>query len=95
MEIHVLHHQGKSIRAISGELDVSVNTVRRYLQLVQVPAAQQRARKPTKLDAYKDYLDQHVAAARPYWIPATVLFDEIAAMGYSGCVTMYVHMFAP
>lgn len=87
VEIHVLHRQGKSIRAISRELGVSRNTVRRYLRSFQVPEAQQRARKPTKLDAYKDYLDQRVAAAHPDWIPATVLFDEIVAMGYSGCVT--------
>ena len=33
------------------------------------------------------YLQTRGAVARPDWIPATVLFDEIRAMGYSGCLT--------
>jgi transposase len=31
VEIHVLHRQGESIRAIAQKLGVSRNTVRRYL----------------------------------------------------------------
>ena len=84
MEIHVLHRQGKSIKAISRELGVSRNTVRRYLRSKSVPQAQTRAAKPTKLDGFREYLAARVEAARPDWIPATVLFDEIAALGYEG-----------
>ena len=86
MEIHVMHRQGKSIKAISRELGVSRNTVRRYLRSETVPQAQPRSAKPTKLDKYRAYLTARVEAARPDWIPATVLFDEIAALGYEGCV---------
>ena len=86
VEIHVMHRQGVSIKAISRELGVSRNTVRRYLRSTQVPTAKQRAAKPTKLDPYRDYLQQRVEAARPDWIPATVLFEEIRSLGYNGCV---------
>lgn len=87
VEIHVMHRQGKSIRAISQELGVSRNTVRKYVRAAQVPTSAARSPKPTKLDDYRAYLDSRVEAARPDWIPATVLFDEIVALGYSGCLT--------
>ena len=87
VEIHVMHRQGKSIRAISRELGVSRNTVRKYLRAKEVPAPQTRSAKPTKLDGYRGYLEARVDAAHPDWIPATVLFDEISSLGYSGCLT--------
>ena len=86
VEIQVMHRQGMSIRAISQELGVSRNTVRRYLRSDTVPEAQTRSSKRTKLDGYRGYLQARVDSAHPDWIPATVLFDEIAALGYSGCV---------
>ena len=88
VEIHVMHRQGMSIRAISRELGVSRNTVRRYLRSRTVPQPQARSAKPTKLDGYRGYLKSRVEAAHPDWIPATVLFAEIAALGYSGCVRL-------
>jgi len=87
VEVHVLQRQGKSIRAISRQLGISRNTVRRRLRAEQVPVAEIRARKPTKLDDYRGYLQTRIAAARPDWIPASVLFEEIQAQGFDGCVT--------
>ena len=87
MEVHVLHRQGKSIRQISRELGISRNTVRRRLRSEQAPVAEPRSRKPTKLDDYRAYLQTRIAAAKPDWIPATVLFDEIRAQGYNGCIS--------
>lgn len=87
VEIKVLHRQGKSIRQISRMLGVSRNTVRRRLRSEEAPIAALRARKVTKLDAHRGYLQTRIASARPEWIPATVLFEEIRAMGYSGCIT--------
>ena len=87
VEIQVMHRQGMSIRAISRELGIGRNTVRKYLRASEVPAAQERAAKPTKLDGYRGYLKARVTAAHPDWIPATVLFDEIAGLGYGGCLT--------
>ncbi|MCH8136749.1 MAG: IS21 family transposase [Proteobacteria bacterium] len=86
VEIQVMHRQGMSIKAISRELGVSRNTVRRYLRSETVPEPQSRSAKPTKLDGYRGYLGERVKAAHPDWIPATVLFDEISALGYHGCV---------
>ncbi len=86
VEIQVRHRQGMSIKAISRELGVSRNTVRKYLRAEDVPKAQKRQAKPTKLDDYYAYLKSRVAAAHPDWIPATVLFDEIKALGYTGGV---------
>ena len=87
VEIKVLHHQGKSIREISRLLGISRNTVRRRIRSVEAPVAATRARKGTKLDGYRGYLQTRIASARPDWIPATVLFEEIRAMGYRGCQT--------
>lgn len=85
MEIHVLNAQGHSIRAIAEQLGVSRNTVRKYLRdQAAEPIYPQRAPRPTKLDPFKVYLNERVAAAKPHWIPASVLFREIQAMGYSG-----------
>jgi transposase len=51
MEIHVLHHQGESIRAIAQKLGVSRNIVRRYLRdLSAVPIYPDRTQRATKLD---------------------------------------------
>ena len=48
-------------------------------------AIQGRQARPAKVAAYEDYLRQRVAAASPDWIPATVLWREIAQMGFNGC----------
>ena len=86
VDIQVMHRQGMSIRAISRDLGVSRNTVRRYLRSRTVPMVRPRARKPSKLDAYRAYLVARVEAARPDWIPAAVLFQEIVELGYQGSV---------
>jgi transposase len=83
VEIRVLSRQGKSIREIARMLNVSRNTVRRYLRHEGLPRYQRRAR-PSKLDQYKRYIDERVKAAVPEWIPATVLLRELRALGYRG-----------
>lgn len=99
VDIHVLHRQGNSIRAIAKELGVSRNTVRRYLRdLTVAPVYPERAPRPTKLDPYKAYIADRIEAAKPHWIPASVLFEEIRAQGYSGGATRlrsYVAEFKP
>jgi transposase len=83
VEIRVLRRQGKSIREIARMLDVSRNTVRRYLRGQGLPHYEREAR-PSKLDPYKNYIDERVKAAAPDWIPATVLLRELRALGYLG-----------
>ncbi|MGO9605416.1 MAG: IS21 family transposase [Candidatus Binataceae bacterium] len=83
VEIRVLRRQGKSIREIARMLEVSRNTVRRYLRIEGSPRYEREAR-PSKLDPYKHYIDERVKAAAPDWIPATVLLRELRALGYPG-----------
>ncbi len=83
VEIRVLRRQGKSIRQVARMLEVSRNTVRRYLRSEGLPHYQREAR-PSKLDQYKRYIDERVKAAAPDWIPATVLLRELKAPGYQG-----------
>jgi transposase len=55
VEIRVLRRQGKSIREIARMLDVSRNTVRRYLRGDGLPHYERGAR-PGKLEPYRHYL---------------------------------------
>ena len=51
VDIHVMHLQGMSVKAISRELPVSRNTVRRYLRSTTAPEPQARSAKAIKLAA--------------------------------------------
>lgn len=96
MEVRVLARQGKSIKAIARELGVSRNTVRKYLRDGTVfPAYPPRAPRPCKLDPFKAYLLERVEAARPHWIPATVLYREIGERGYTGGISQLKVFLAP
>src|SRR5579864_5446746 len=82
VEIRVLKRQGKSIREIARMLEVSRNTVRRYLRGGGLPQYEREAR-PSKLD-----IEERVKAAAPDWIPATVLLRELRALGYAGGISI-------
>jgi transposase len=84
VEIQVLRRQGKSIRAISAELGVARNTVRKYLRAERRPRSRPRPARASKLDAFRAYLQERVRQAHPQWIPASVLEREIRERGYSG-----------
>lgn len=87
VEIRVLRRQGRSIREIARMLEVSRNTVRRYVRGEELPRYE-RAARPSKLDPYKHYIAERVKAAAPQWIPATVLLRELRALGYAGGITI-------
>ena len=84
VEIQVLRRQGKSIRAISAELGVARNTVRKYLRAERGPRSKPRPARASKLDAFRPYLQERVCQAHPHWIPASVLEREIRERGYTG-----------
>jgi len=86
--MYVLHQQGVSIRAIARKLNLSRTTVRRHLRNEQLPHYSSRPVRPSKLDSYKDYICARIEAAKPYWIPAAVLFREIQSQGYQGIASM-------
>ena len=95
MEVRVMHRQGRSVRSIAKELGCSRNTVRRYLREAGGARYGPRAPRPCKLDPYKAYVSERVEAARPHWIPATVLLREIAERGYDGGISQLKAFLAP
>lgn len=94
VEIRVTARRGVGIREIARELVCSRSTVRRYLK--DPDAGRYRGRPPrqTRLDAYKAYLLERVAAAAPEWIPAAVLHRELRERGYAGGLAQVKAFFA-
>jgi transposase len=87
MEIEVLRKHGLSLRRIASEVGCAVNTVRSHLAHGQKPKYERQKQRVRKLSPYEAYLRERQAAAHPHWIPATVLFREIVAQGYSGGIS--------
>ncbi|ENM5740628.1 transposase, partial [Vibrio mimicus] len=88
MDIHVRFKQGQSLRRIARELGISRNTVKRHLNQQQMPSYSTRPSKISKLEPFKPYLHKRIDMAKPNWIPASVLFEEIRQRGYPGGVSM-------
>lgn len=86
MEIKILHRQGLSIRDIGRQMGVSRNTVRKYLRSAETPRYAPRCKRPGKLDPYKASILKRLAAARPDWIPASVMARELRDQGYPGSI---------
>lgn len=98
MDIHVHFAQGQSIRKIARQLGISRNTVKHHLQQHQMPTYPKRAQPASKLAPFKRYLVQRIEQAKPDWIPATVLFNEIVQQGYQGGIAQlrrFVCQFKP
>jgi len=57
-----LSGQHLSIRAIARRLDISRNTVRKYLRAPGLPVAKPRSRRPSKLDPFRDPIRRRLAA---------------------------------
>jgi transposase len=87
VEIKVLARRGTAVREIARQTSLSRNTVRRYLRDELAGRYKQRELRPTKLEPFKSYLLERVAAARPHWIPATVLLRELREAGYEGGIS--------
>lgn len=87
VEIRVMARRGDSVREIARQLDCSRNTVRRYLRDQTAQRYGPREPRTSKLDNYKQYLQERVDQARPRWIPATVLLREIRERGYMGGIS--------
>ena len=95
VEVRVMHRQGLSVRSIAREVGCARNTVRRYLRESGTARYGPRAPRACKLDAFKPYLLERVAQARPRWIPAPVLLREIAERGYAGGISQLKAFLAP
>lgn len=95
MEIKILARRGMGLREIARQTGVSRNTVRRYLRGERAKGYRPRAPRASKLAAFQDYLLERVAAARPHWIPATVLLRELQQVGYEGGISQLKAFLAP
>ncbi|USS96481.1 IS21 family transposase [Serratia symbiotica] len=98
VEIAVLLRQGMSIRAIARHLRCSRQTVRRYIRMGDMASSSRysnRAPRPGKLDPFKAYILERIQAARPHWIPASVLVQEIRERGYTGGYSMLTAFLLP
>lgn len=99
MHIQILFKQGKSIREISKALQLSRNTVRRYLREQGKPSyKRRRSQKPSKLSPFYDYLHQRMQEASPQWLPGTVLYRELKERGYTGSIRLlcaYLQQYKP
>ena len=84
VEIELLRKHGMSLRRIAEEVGCAVNTVRRHLDDENLPRYERKKLRATKLSPFEEYLRERQAAARPAWIPASVLLREIVALGYTG-----------
>jgi transposase len=95
VEVRVLARRGAKVKQIARELGISKNTVKRYLRDPQAGRYKDRAPRPRKLDAHVHYLQERIEAARPRWIPATVLLREIRDRGYKGGISQLKAYLAP
>ena len=98
VEIELLRKHGLSLRKIAEEVGCAVNTVRRHLDAEGLPRYERKKLRITKLFPFETYLQERQAAARPDWIPATVLYREITERGYLGGQSQlraYMHALKP
>lgn len=82
--VHQLRAEGRGIREISRHLGWGQHTVQRYERAAtweELVDGRWKGPRPSKLDPFKPYLDQHADASHGSF---TRLFHEIKALGYDG-----------
>jgi transposase len=88
VEVLVLRRQGKGVRAIAREMNLSRNTVRAILRADRVRKYQARPQKLSKLAPHYAYLRERIAAEAGAPLAATALLREIRERGYTGGLTL-------
>src|SRR5690348_14769871 len=92
--IHELATQGQSIGAIARTLDLSRNTVRKYLR--GAPDAEPRRKRDTKLESFKTQIQQWVEQDHLY--NCVTMLERLRPLGYTGGITQlkdFVHPLRP
>ena len=90
-ELYEMRGKGRSIEGIARDLGISRNTVRRYLRCPEVPKPAPRAKRGSKLDPYKEYIDRRLMEGLENCV---VLLRELRELGYPGgysTLKSYVH----
>lgn len=80
-QLYELHGEGKSIHDIASRLGISRNTVRKYLRAPELPRANPRGARGSKLDPFKGYVRQRLAEGVDNCV---VLLRELRQLGYDG-----------
>lgn len=83
--IRDLYHQGMTISQISRETGYNRRTIRKYVTTQQPPSIRNRSTRSSKLDGYKDYIDDRI---RDYPLSAARIHREIREQGFSGGYTI-------
>ena len=84
MTIRYLAQEGEQIATLARRFGLSRQTI--YNQLARATAAPApRPRRPSALDAFRDYLGARLAS---FDLPAPVLLRELRARGYTGGLTI-------
>ena len=91
-EIYEMKGAGRSIRGIAQELDVSRNTVRRYLKSPEAMRPRPRPPRGSKLDPYAEHIDRRMAEGLEN---CRVLDREVRALGYQGGYSTVVQYVRP
>ena len=82
--VHGLLAEGRGLREIARHLGWGLHTVQRYARAAtwqELADGRWQQPRPSKLDPFKAYLDQHADVSRG---SITRLFQEITALGYDG-----------
>jgi len=83
LDILMLHRKGLSQRKIARKLGISRNTVKKYLEDLELAGEHRRTRKrKSLLDPYKDNIKAWLEEDMDY--TATWIYDRLSAMGFSG-----------
>jgi transposase len=80
-----LFNQGWSISEIARETGHSRTTVRKYLHSQVPPKSENRSKRPSKLDDYKEYIDRQL---QEYPLTAARIYREIQEQGFEGKYTI-------
>jgi len=92
-ELKELQRQGMSIQAISGLTGWDRKTIRKYVQAAGVvPEYGPRPARPSKLDAFKPYLQERLSAG--VW-NARVLLRELRERNFTGSYTILTDWLRP
>ena len=84
-EVVELRRRGQSLRAVAREVGVDVRTIRRWLGADGFPERKERPAAPSKLDAYRTYLDRRLQEG---CTNAAQLWRELRACGFDGGISI-------
>ncbi len=79
--VMALRAQGGSIKGIARELSIDNRTVRRFVTGGGVPERAPKARGPTPLDPYRDYIDERIVQGCRF---PELIWQELKQRGYLG-----------